>query len=125
MARTERQPRASDVEIPVFVPSTNGQTSLEMGKASLKAGVLIIEFKNNLPGVAIQRMIERGVLLGFSFVMLKEDEVNLQAQERLANIEAAQAEQDEEDLARLVDEELTPEDIIEDTNNEQNDTGEN
>lgn len=108
MARTERTPKASDVLLPVYVPSSDGATSIEMGKASLKSGVLIIEFKNNLPGVAIQNMIARGVVLGLSFVMVAPDDHNIAAQERLE-----QQEKDAEDLLLLQNEEVvTPETLL-------------
>lgn len=109
MARTERTPKASNVPFPVFVPSPDGTTSHEMGLASLRAGTLVIEFKNNLPGVAIQRMIERGVVLGLSFVMIAPDEANLAAQERLA-----QQDKDAEDLLLLQnDETVSPQTLFE------------
>lgn len=87
MARTERTPEARKIDFPVFVPSPNGETSLEVAIANLRAGTLVIEFNNRLPGVAIQRMIERGSLLGLSFVMLQADDANVAAQERLAQEE--------------------------------------
>lgn len=101
MARTERTPEAKVSDFPVFVPSPDGQTSLEVAKANLKAGTLVIEFRNTLPGVAIQRMIERGSLLGLSFVLLAADNVNAEAQDRLL-----QEEKDRETL-ELLDEDLT------------------
>lgn len=87
MARTERAPKASDVVLPVYVPSENGVTRIELAKATMRNGTMIVEFKNNLPGVAIQKIIERGVVLGLSFVMIAPDAVNLAAQEKLAHEE--------------------------------------
>lgn len=105
--RTEREPRASDITLPVYIPSTDGAMNVEMGKGSLKHGTLVIEFKNTLPGVAIQRMLERGVILGISFVMIAPDDLNLAAQERLEKIN-----QDTEDLDKLKNDDVSVEDIM-------------
>lgn len=74
MARTERTPEAITT-IPVFVPGEGGRvTQHEMGYADMRHGRLNIQFKDNLPAVAIQRMIARGEIVGVSFVMLSPTE---------------------------------------------------
>lgn len=83
MARKERIPVAQNVNFPVFVPSTDGATTVEMGKADMRNRTLVIRFKDSLPAVAIQNMIQRGVFLGISFVMLAPDDVHIAAEERL------------------------------------------
>jgi hypothetical protein len=73
---SEAQPTATNVDFPVFVPNSEGSTDIEVGRARLRFGTLVVEFKDSAPSVAIQKMIERGVLLGFGTIMLKPDVVN-------------------------------------------------
>lgn len=84
MARKERRPEAKNLVVPVFAPSSNGVTQLELAKASMRHGVLMVEFNNKVPAIAIQNMFERGVVLGLSFIMIKNDETNEAMQEQLA-----------------------------------------
>lgn len=73
MAKRTRQ-TVVDTYIPVFIPTEDGVNGdLELGKATMKAGTLIIEFNNKTPSVAIQRRIERGAIVGVTFVV-PEDE---------------------------------------------------
>lgn len=100
MSRPDGKPQAKDVFIPVYIPTNDGVGGLELGKGSLKSGTLVIEFNNNLPSVAIQRMLARGELLGLSFVMVAAEE------------EPSQEEKDARDLELLKsDEPMTPGDI--------------
>jgi hypothetical protein len=78
-------PTAANVDFPVFVPSESGQTEITVGKARLRYGTLVIEFVDSAPAMAIQKMIERGVLLGLGMVMLQADEVNTMYQEVVEN----------------------------------------
>lgn len=88
MARTERTPEFTG-EIPVFVPGEGGRvTTHEMGLAYMKHGRLEIVFRDNLPAVAIQRMIERGEALGVSFVMLDAEEETPETEEVKTESEA-------------------------------------
>lgn len=88
---SEALPTATNVDWPVFVPNGDGSTDIEVGRARLRFGTLVVEFKDSAPSVAIQNMIERGVLLGFGMIMLKPDVVNEMYQEVVANEEAAEA----------------------------------
>jgi len=85
---SDKQPTAINVDFPVFVPNTDGSTDIEIGRARLRYGTLVVEFKNSAPSVAIQNMIERGVLMGFGMIMIKPDVVNEMYQEVIANEEA-------------------------------------
>lgn len=78
---SEVQPTATNVDWPVFVPNSDGSTDIEVGRARLRFGTLVVEFKDSAPAVAIQNMIQRGVLLGFGMIMLKPDVVNEMYQE--------------------------------------------
>lgn len=85
---TPALPTATNVDFPVFVPNENGSTDIEVGRARLRYGTLVVEFKDSAPAVAIQNMIQRGVLLGFGMIMLKPDVVNNMYQEVVAHEEA-------------------------------------
>lgn len=89
--RPEATPTAINVDWPVFVPNAEGSTDIEVGRARLRAGTLVVEFKDSAPSVAIQNMIARGVLLGFGMIMLKPDMVNAMYQDVVSNEEAAEA----------------------------------
>jgi len=85
---SDKQPTAVNVDFPVFVPNEDGSTDIEIGRARLRYGTLVVEFKNSAPSVAIQNMIERGVLMGFGMIMIKPDVVNEMYQEVVASEEA-------------------------------------
>lgn len=91
MARKERLPQAKNVPLPIYAPTEDGKLSIEVASATLRGGTMVVEFRNTLPGVAIQRMIERGSILGLQFVMISPDEKNEAAQQKLAE-ENAQSE---------------------------------
>lgn len=88
---SDARPTATNVDWPVFVPNSDGSTDIEVGRARLRYGTLVVEFKNSVPAVAIQNMIERGVLLGFGMIMLKPDVVNEMYQDVVAGEEAEAA----------------------------------
>lgn len=85
---SEVKPTATNVDWPVFVPNSNGSTDIEVGRARLRYGTLVVEFKDSAPAVAIQNMIARGVLLGFGMIMLQPDVVNQMYQEVVEEEEA-------------------------------------
>jgi len=78
---SNRSPTATNINFPVFIPNDKGETKIEIGKARLRYGTLVVEFSESAPAVAIQRMMERGVLLGFGMIMLRPDIVNEMYQE--------------------------------------------
>lgn len=85
---SEIKPTATNVDWPVFVPNETGSTDIEVGRARLRAGTLVVEFRDSAPAMAIQNMISRGVLLGFGTIMLKSDDVNETYQDIVENEEA-------------------------------------
>ena len=91
---SEVKPTAINVDWPVFVPNGDGSTDIEVGRARLRYGTLVVEFKDSAPSMAIQNMISRGVLLGFGMIMLKPDVVNNMYQEVVADEEARAAAQE-------------------------------
>ena len=81
-------PTAINVDFPVYVPNADGTTQIEIGRARLRYGTLVVEFKDSGPAEAIQNMIARGVVLGFATVMVKPDVVNEMYQEVVNNDDA-------------------------------------
>lgn len=58
--------------MPVYVPGDNGELKLEVAKAKLKSGTLVIEFNDRLPALAIQRMLARDIEIGLIVVNLND-----------------------------------------------------
>lgn len=80
--------------IPIYMPGSDGVTDIVLAKGRLKGGTLILEFESNLPGVAIQRMLGRGELLGMSFVMLEaEPAVETQDEKDARDLEILQSDE--------------------------------
>lgn len=120
---SEVKPTATNVDWPVFVPNSDGSTDIEVGRARLRYGTLVVEFKDSAPSVAIQNMIQRGVLLGFGMIMLKPDVVNNMYQEVVENEEAVAAAtekglqagllvRDEDGKLQSINEDQTAEEVI-------------
>lgn len=86
--RPEVKPTATNVDFPVFVPNTDGTTTIEVGRARLRYGTLVVEFKDSGPADAIQNMIARGLILGLNFKMLKTDVANQAYQNEIKDEEA-------------------------------------
>lgn len=82
---SEERPTATNVDWPVFVPNEAGEIKVEIGKARLRYGTLVVEFKDTAGAVAIQNMIARGVLMGFGMIMIKPDVVNEMYQDVVKN----------------------------------------
>lgn len=121
--RPEVKPTATNVDWPVFVPNSDGTVSIEVGRARLRYGTLVVEFKDSGPADAIQNMIARGVILGFDIRMLKTDAAN-KAYQNLVKDEEAIAEAvakgvnagllrfNEEGKLEATNEGQTPEEVI-------------
>lgn len=99
---SDSRPTAANVDWPVFVPNDDGSTNIEIGKARLRYGTLVVEFKDSVVSVAVQNAIERGVLIGFGLIMLDPDVVNKMYQDVVA----------EEELDKQLRQEATAEAII-------------
>lgn len=84
---SDARPTAANVDWPVFVPNDDGSTNIEVGKARLRYGTLVVEFKDSVVSVGVQNAIERGVLMGFGLIMLEPDVVNKMYQDVVANEE--------------------------------------
>jgi hypothetical protein len=95
---SDARPTATNVDFPVFVPNDKGETNIEIGKARLRYGTLVVEFKDTAAAVAIQNAIERGALLGLGTIMLEADVVNEMYQEIIVD-EAAVREAQNQALA--------------------------
>ena len=62
-----------DVYIPVLLPTANGASDYVIGKATLDEGTLTVFLDETFPAQAIQRMIDKGRILGITFVMIEEE----------------------------------------------------
>lgn len=80
-SKSEQKPTAANIDLPIFIPTSKGETKLEVGKARLRAGTLVVEFRDTGAAVALQKMIERGVLLGMSMILLQPDALNQKYQD--------------------------------------------
>lgn len=60
--------------VPVYLPTEDGVSDIVLAEGSLGDAELLIKFNDKLPAAAIQRLIKRGVLVGLSFVLIKEEE---------------------------------------------------
>jgi len=110
-----RDIKPDQVYIPIFIPTEDGVNGdLVLGKASIRSGTLIVEFNNKLPAVAIQHRIERGGIVGLTFVIPEEEAAEARAaEEERKNAEMTPLDKDIRDIEILRDGEITPEDIIE------------
>ena len=102
-----------DTIIPVYIPVDGGAGDLELGKAQVKGNTLIIEFNNKLPSAAIKHRIERGAIVGVTFV-IPEDEAQEAREAEAAREATTTEEKDEADLKLLNDNsifELSDEDL--------------
>lgn len=109
-----REIKPDQVYIPVWIPTEDGVNGeLELGKASIRGGTLIVEFNNKLPSVAIQRRIERGGIVGLTFVIPEEEAAEArEAEAARKEEEMTPLDKDIRDIEILRDGEITPEDII-------------
>ena len=94
--RSEKRPSNENLWVPISVPSATGDSKLMIGEGTLRNGLIVLKLKDTLGSVAVQRLFERGAILGLEFVMLQTDEENQAKQEALAR-EA----KDREDLRLL------------------------
>ena len=94
--RSERRPSNENLWVPISVPSATGDSKLVIGEGTLRNGLIVLKLKDTLGSVAVQRLFERGAVLGLEFVMLQTDEENQAKQEALAR-----EERDRQDLRLL------------------------
>jgi hypothetical protein len=114
MAKQRREIKPEQIYIPVYIPTEDGVNGeLELGKASIRGGTLIVEFNNKLPSVAIQHRIERGGIVGLTFVIPEDEAAEArEAEEARKEEEMTPLDKDIRDIEILRDGEITPEDII-------------
>lgn len=99
--RSERRPSNENLWVPISVPSATGDSKLVIGEGTLRNGLIVLKLKDTLGSVAVQRLFERGAVLGLEFVMLQTDEENQAKQYALVR-EA----KDREDLRLLNDDKI-------------------
>ena len=81
--RSEKRPSNENLWVPISVPSATGDSKLMIGEGTLRNGLIVLKLKDTLGSVAVQRLFERGAILGLEFVMLETDEQNKAKQEAL------------------------------------------
>lgn len=58
----------TDNIVPVFVPGDDGKPNLVVGQGRLSEGRIEISLKDSAPAMALERMMNRGEILGLSFI---------------------------------------------------------
>lgn len=99
--RTDRRPSNENLWVPISVPSATGESKLVIGEGTLRNGLIVLKLKDTLGSVAVQRLFERGAVLGLEFVMLQTDEENQAKQEALAR-----EEKDRQDVRLLTEDKI-------------------
>ena len=111
--KKDRRPKADSLWVPVNVPSTTGESEIQIGEGTLRNGLLVVKFKDTLGGVAVQRLLERGAILGLQFVMLQTDEANQAKQEALAKEQKIREDMESLDFDSLEEEiEVEPVEVV-------------
>lgn len=92
--RTERNKRRDReierVEVPIFIPTEDGQSGdIVLGFGEVRGSSLILNFNDLIPAQAIKHRIERGGLVGLTFIIPAEEN-----EQHKANEDAIQAQQD-------------------------------
>lgn len=99
------------IVIPIYIPTNDGVGEIVLGNAELRGDTLLVNFNDYIPAQAIKHRIQRGGIVGLTFVIPEEE--NAVHEENEAEI--AKRQQEARDLADLeklkgVDE-LTPDDL--------------
>lgn len=88
MAKKNRAPQEERIQIPIYIPTEDGYGELELGNAEVRGSTLIVNFNDLIPAQAIKHRIERGGIVGLTFVipaeegeMHKENEDNIQREQ--------------------------------------------
>jgi len=107
--RNEKKPR---LMIPLLIPTEEGAGALALGNGEVRGSTLIINFNDLIPAQAIRQRIERGDIVGITFVIpedeaeaAKETEDAIQAAQDAAREEAKVPETEEERIIREAEEE--------------------
>lgn len=94
--RTPKTTTVVDTYVPVYIPTTDGYGDLELGKATVKGGTLLVEFNNKLPSMAILNRIARGEIVGLTFVIPQDEAEEAEREEKVREATAAQEIPEEE-----------------------------
>lgn len=69
MPKTTKTPKT----IPVYVPDIEGNPKIRIGTFMIYNGTMIVKFAETLPAEAMQRMLDRDLLIAMTFVMLESN----------------------------------------------------
>ena len=110
MAKRGRNKKPVHIEqhvVPIYIPTEDGYGDLELGQAHIRGNTLIVEFNTKLPSVAIKNRIERGEIVGLTFVIPPDEaeEARRMEAQHQAELAKEQEEETEEERARREEEE--------------------
>lgn len=79
------------IEVPIFIPTADGQSGdIVLGRGEMRGSTLVLSFNDLIPAQAIAHRIQRGGLIGITFIIPAEEN-----EQHDANESAIQAAQDE------------------------------
>lgn len=100
MAKRTRKheiPEDERIEVPMFIPTADGQSGdIVLGYGEMRGSAFVLNFNDLIPAQAIRHRIQRGGLIGITFVIPAEEN-----EQHQANEDAIQAQQDAVRARRL------------------------
>jgi hypothetical protein len=88
-SKKQRNAPTPPIQIPLYIPTEDGYGELVLGTGEMRGSTLVINFSDLIPAAAIKHRIERGGIVGITFV-IPEDEGAIHKE----NEDAIQAAQD-------------------------------
>lgn len=97
-SKKQRNEQKENLQIPIFIPTEDGQSGdIVLGIGEMRGSTLIINFNDLIPAQAIAHRIDRGGLIGITFIIpaeendqhkANEDEIQRRQDERRAKIQS-------------------------------------
>ena len=93
-SKRRRNQQEAPIEVPIFIPTADGQSGdIVLGRGEMRGSTLVLSFNDLIPAQAIAHRIQRGGLVGLTFIIPAEENEQHDANE--AAIQAAQDERRE------------------------------
>ena len=93
-SKKRRNQQEEPIEVPIFIPTADGQSGdIVLGRGEMRGSTLVLSFNDLIPAQAIAHRIQRGGLVGITFIIPAEENEQHDANE--AAIQAAQDERRE------------------------------
>ena len=90
-SKKRRNQQEEPIEVPIFIPTADGQSGdIVLGRGEMRGSTLVLSFNDLIPAQAIAHRIQRGGLVGITFIIPAEEN-----EQHDANESAIQAAQDE------------------------------